>query len=137
MRQEDRKGSLSDQLYNWSDIIASLFIVNTICHGSNQILKLEQAPRIQNWRRFNQACVPRRQGLVGPIAGNRQTASFVVVKTQDFLSAHLPDLENGEALSFERMKWMDDQRPSQRGIEQECSLKVLSRRWKTECCKQA
>ena len=109
MRQEDRKGSLSDQLYNWSDIIAFLLIVNPFCYGPNQILKLEQAPRLQNWRRFNQVCVRTKQGLVGPIAGNRQTASIVVVKTQDFPSADVPDLENGEALSFERMKRMGDQ----------------------------
>ena len=126
MRQEDRKGSFSDQLYNWSDIIVSLLIVNAFCYGSNQILKLEQAPRVQNWRRFNQACLRSKQGLVGPIAGNRQTASFVVVKTQDFPSTHLPDLENGKALSFERMKRMGDQRPSQRGIGQEGSLNGLS-----------
>ena len=131
MRQEDRKGSLSDQFDKWSDIIAFLLIVNAFCRGSNQILKLEQAPRIQNWRRFNQACVGRKQGLVGPIAGNRQTASFVVVKTQDFLSADLPDLENGQPLSFERMKRMGDQRPSQRGIGHKCSLNGLSRQLKT------
>ena len=136
MRQEDRKGSLSDQLYNWSDIIVSLLIVNAFCYGSNQILKLEQAPRVQNWRRFNQACLRSKQGLVGPIAGNRQTASFVVVKTQDFPSTHLPDFENGKALSFERMKRMGDQRPSQRGIGPKCSLNGLSRRYGIEWCKR-
>jgi len=37
---------------SWSDIIAFLFIVNPFCSGSNQIVKLEQAPHLQNWRRF-------------------------------------------------------------------------------------
>jgi len=111
-------------------------MVNPFCCGSNQIVKLEQAPRVQNWRRFNQPRVRTKQGLVGPSAGNRQTAPFVVVKTQDFLSAYLPDLENGEALSFERMKRMGDQCPSQRGIGQECSLKGLSQLLEIESCKE-
>ena len=111
-------------------------MVNPFCCGSNQIVKLEQAPGVQNWRRFNQPCVRTKQGLVGPSAGNRQTAPFVVVKTQDFLSGDLPDLENGEALSFERMKRMGDQRPSQRGIGQECSLNGLSQLLEIELCKE-
>ncbi len=116
--------------------MAFLLIVNAFCRGSNQILKLEQAPRVQNWRRLNQAFVRRKQGLVGPVAGNRQTASFVVVKTQDFQAAHLPDLENGEPLSFERMKRMGDQRPSQRGIGQKCSLNGLSQLLEIESFKE-
>jgi hypothetical protein len=107
---------LSDQLYNWSDIIAFLFIVNPVCYGLNQIVKLEQAQRVQNWSRFNQACVRREHGLVSPIAGDGQTASFFVVKTQDFPSGDLPDFENGEPLSSEWMKRMGDQSPSQRVI---------------------
>jgi hypothetical protein len=50
--------------------------------------------------------------LVGPIAGDRQTAFFFVVKTEDFPSGNLPDFEDGVSLSFERMKRMSDQRPS-------------------------
>jgi len=136
VRQGNRKGSFSDQLYNWSDTIAFLCIVNPFCSGSNQIVKLEQAPRVQNWRRFNQVCVRAKHGLVGPIAGNRQTASFIVVKTQHFLSADLPDLENGEPLSFEWMKRMGDQRPSKRGIGHECSLNGLSRLLEIESFKE-
>ena len=90
-------------------------------------MKLEQASRVQNGSRFNQACVRRQNGLVGPIAGDRQTASLLVVKTKDFPSGDLPDFEDGESQSFERMKRMGDQRPSQRGIGRECSLKGLSR----------
>ena len=45
-------------------------------------MKLEQAPRVQNGSRFNQTCVCRQHGLVGPIARNRQTAFFLVVKTR-------------------------------------------------------
>ena len=112
-----------------------LFIVNPFCYGLNQIVKLEQAPRLQNWGRLNQACVRGKHGLVGPIAGNRQTASFVVVKTQDFPSGDLPDFENGEPLSFEWMKRMGDQCPSQRGIGQECSLNSVSRPSATEWCR--
>jgi hypothetical protein len=41
---------------------------------------------------------------------------FYCAKTQDFLSGDLPHLENGQPLSFERMKRMGDQCPSQRGI---------------------
>jgi hypothetical protein len=100
-------------------------MVNPFCCGSNQIVKLEQAPRVQNWRRFNQPRVRTKQGLVGPSAGNRQTAPFVVVKTQDFLSAYLPDLENGEALSFERMKRMAIPKRNWAGVQFEGSVPTL------------
>ena len=90
-------------------------------------MKLEQAPRVQNGSRFNQTCVCRQHGLVGPIAGDRQTAFLLVVETEDFPSGDLPDFEDGESLSFERMKRMGDQRPSQRGIGGKCSLQGLFR----------
>ena len=135
MRQGNRRGSFSDQLYNWSDIIAFLFIVNPFCRGSNQIVKLEQTPRVQNWSRFNQARVRRQHGLVCPIAGDGQTAFFLVVKTEDFPSGNLPDFEDGVSPSFERMKRMSDQSPSQRGIGGECSLQGLSRPYATEWCR--
>ena len=75
-------------------------------------MKLEQAPHVQNGSRFNQARLRTDHGLVGPIAGDRQTAFFLVVKTKDFPSGHLPDFEDGQSLSFERMKRMGDQRQS-------------------------
>jgi hypothetical protein len=61
-------------------------------------VKLEQAPHVQNWGRFNQACVRAKHGSISPIAQNRQAASLVVVKTQDLLSGDLPYFENGEPL---------------------------------------
>ena len=77
----DRSRSLADQLYNWSDSIALFLIVNPFCYSSNQFMKLEQAPYLENRCWLNQSLVRGKHSVIGPVAGNGHGASFLVVET--------------------------------------------------------
>jgi len=59
-----------------------------------------------------------------------------MAQAQSFDAGNSSDLQNNKPVTAKRMKRMGDQRPSQRGIGQECSLNGLSQLLEIESFKE-
>src|SRR2546425_248314 len=114
--------SRADQLYNWSESIVSLCIVNPFPNELNQFVQLDQTGRMQDGCLLKDAGVRRRRSLIRPLSRKGDCTLVVIEKREHFAATHSADLENQKPFSQQRVKRVSYGRPSQMVLGMECSL---------------